>query len=144
MSEPTVCVVCLRKPLATPLLLARRACDACAAKTGNIVMPPPRRRIEPCVKCNHGKIVRCIPRELSLVDLTAVPAHGPMFAAHQIQTEDGAVQPIHARSGFGVLEAYICRRCGFVEWYCQNAAEIPLGPEYMTEEHDVDGATPYR
>lgn len=140
------CVVCNRGPLETELQLARRTCDSCATKTGNIVLPPPRRRVAPCVKCNHAKIVRCVPRELSVVEELSqnVPSYGPMFAAYELRFRYDKVQPIHARSGFGVLEAYICRKCGFVEWYCQNAEEIPIGPEYMTEELDADGDTPYR
>lgn len=140
------CVVCNVNLLGTPVQIDRRTCDACATKTGNIVLPPPRRRVAPCTKCNHTKLVRCVPRELSVVDNLDhnVPSYGPMFAAYEIRTLYGKVQPIHARSGFGVLEAYVCRKCGYVDWYCQNPDEIPLGPEYMTEELDVDGEAPFR
>ncbi len=37
----------------------------------------------------------------------------------------------------GWLEAYVCRACGFVEWYCCDPDKLPIGPEYMTELVDV-------
>jgi hypothetical protein len=49
-----------------------------------------------------------------------------------------------SRQGFGVFEAYICKKCGFVEWYCHAPEQIPIGPEYMTEDVDVEGDAPYR
>ncbi len=52
--------------------------------------------------------------------------------------------PIDPRDGFGVLEMYICRGCGFTDWYCQDPENIPIGPEYMTEEVDVSGEEPHR
>lgn len=44
----------------------------------------------------------------------------------------------------GSLETYVCKGCGFVEWYCQDPESVPIGPEYMTELVDYDSGTPYR
>lgn len=46
----------------------------------------------------------------------------------------------------GLLEAYICRTCGAVEWYCVDVEKIPIHPHLMTEEidYDADRAGPYR
>ena len=46
----------------------------------------------------------------------------------------------------GLLETYICKKCGFVEWYCIDTHNIPIGPHTMTEEIDyaARGDTPYR
>jgi hypothetical protein len=146
IDNPALCVICRAAPLITVLQRDRRACDDCARKTGMIVLPPSRRRASPCTKCNHSKLVRAIPRELTLVpdEIDGIASFGPMFATYEIRTPGGEIEPIHARSGFGVLEAYICTKCGFVEWYCQDPGEIPIGPEYMTEEIDSAGPTPYR
>ena len=117
----------------------RSVCEDCARKAGAIAMPPPRRRATPCTKCNHTKLVRVIPREL--VDDFA----GPMFAAYRfLRWQDHAARPIDPRAGYGVLEAYICKQCGFVEWYCRAPEAIPIGPEYMTEDIDLDAGPPYR
>lgn len=33
---------------------------------------------------------------------------------------------------FGVLETWVCRRCGFVEWYAQAPEQIPIGAPFGT------------
>ena len=120
----------------------RGTCENCARKTGAVVMAPARRRPMPCAKCNHTKLVRAIPRELGTAG--EVESNGPMFATYVVARHRYGPDPIHPRSGFGILEMYICRKCGFVEWYCQRPEEIPIGPEYLTEEIDADGDAPYR
>jgi hypothetical protein len=87
-------------------------------------------------------LIRAVPRELTIAE-HLVATSGPMFVTYEI-LRTPTVDAIHPRSGFGVLEIYVCRRCGFVEWYCQKPEEIPIGPEYMTEEIDVTGDGPYR
>lgn len=132
MSEPTACLLC-EGILNTRVERSRRVCDGCAAKTGVVVQQPSPRTRTPCAKCQFTQFIRAVPREI------AGNAAGPMFAAHQIEADYGVVEPLDVRRGFGVLEAFICKRCGFVEWYCQDPLEIPIGPEYMTEEVDVGG-----
>jgi hypothetical protein len=46
----------------------------------------------------------------------------------------------------GTLEMYVCRRCGFVEWYCADPERVPIGPAYMTEDIDYErsDAGPFR
>jgi hypothetical protein len=144
MDFPELCLICRHALLSTPLERDRKACDDCARRTGLIAMGPPRRRVAPCSKCNHGKLVRFVPRELTTIRTREgyVASYGPMFATYP---PPGVFETtIHPRSGFGVLEGYACRSCGFIEWYCQDPTEIPIGPEYMTEEIDVAGPTPYR
>ncbi|HEY5939001.1 MAG TPA: hypothetical protein VIU61_30315 [Kofleriaceae bacterium] len=145
MPEP-LCVVCKKVGLVSPIEIDRRACDPCALKTGIVVIPPPRRRLAPCVRCNHTRLIRVIPRELSVapgVDENE-PTYGPMFATYELRTVYSVVQSVQARAGFGVFEAYICKGCGFVEWFCQDPDEIPIGPEYMTEEITTDGPSAFR
>ena len=85
--------------------------------------------------------MRFIPRELATTG-DGSPAYGPVFATYELSGVFATA--IHPRSGFGVIEGYACRRCGFVEWYCQDPNEIPIGPEYMTEEIDAEGTSPFR
>lgn len=39
---------------------------------------------------------------------------------------------------------YICRKCGFIEWYCNDPDTVPIGPYYMTEAIDHGSDTPFR
>jgi hypothetical protein len=132
-------------------------CERCTRITGVREMPPSRRRVMPCVRCNHTRLIRFVPRELSVEtgigaesgDANAA-SYGPMFATYVLKrvpsgSKAFAVRPPQPQEGFGMLEACICRRCGFVDWYCQDPDSIPIGPEYMTEEVDAGGSgDPYR
>ena len=140
------CTLC-KAPLGSKVERNRQVCDACAAKTGIVVLQPSRRKPHPCTRCGHDRFVRAIPRELAERD--GRPTAGPMFAAYQIPSAPTfaglatVIESIDARRGFGVFEVYICKACGFCEWYCLDPEEIPIGPEYMTEDVGSDG-TPYR
>ena len=35
--------------------------------------------------------------------------------------------------GRGDLLLYVCRSCGFAEWYVSDPESIPIGPDYRTE-----------
>jgi len=73
---------------------------------------------------------------------------GPMYLTHAPRVLKGwnaqYVQPVDPRSGYGLLEAYVCWGCGFVEWYCHGADRIPIHPHLMTELIDLDAGGPYR
>ncbi len=128
-----------------------QTCAACAAKCGIVPMPPATRPPAPCQRCNGRVFVRAIPREHTSArsgeQNTQVSV--PMFVTHRPSLHDGWVlkyaKELEVENGFGVLELYICRACGFVEWYCPTVAAIPLQPNMMTELVDYDaGGEPYR
>jgi len=48
------------------------------------------------------------------------------------------------RRSFGVLEMYVCRKCGYIEWYCSDPQNVPIGPQFMTELVEQPGDGPYR
>jgi len=126
-------------------------CRDCRDKLGIVAMPPARRPPAPCGKCGGTRLVRVIPR-----DHTNTPGEGgtwltlPMRLTVVPMTESGiftskkhAMAP-EPSTGRGMVEAYVCRACGFIEWYCADPERIPIGPEYMTEEIDAGGEPPYR
>ena len=39
---------------------------------------------------------------------------------------------------------YTCVACGYVEWWCEEPSEIPIGPEYMSELVDYTPDAPFR
>ena len=64
------------------------------------------------------------------------PANAPLYPSNYL------FYPVYGTlcrllDGLGVFECYICKRCGFVDWYCQDPEHIPIGKQYMTEEVDA-------
>lgn len=72
----------------------------------------------------------------------------PMYVTHvpklsPRRTARGTQQLTFQAQGAGLLEAYICRGCGVVEWRCLNVDDIPIGPHHLAE-HVEAGGHPYR
>ena len=141
------CKLCDRNPPA-----GNGICYECMDTLGIIEMPPPRRQASPCSKCNGFKFVRVIPREHTVVShlernfpeiapmtLTQKPQLAPRMFRKGVTVDAPTVV-----RGDGMLEAYTCLSCGFVEWYVEDPAEIPIGPEYMSELIDYTPDAPYR
>lgn len=118
-------------------------CPGCAERLGVIPMPPPRRPPAPCDRCNRAEFIRVLPRELS--DGMPAPMTATMIAKpDQGWFSFGQPEDPRPRHGRGVLEIYICRHCGFVEWYCLDPENIPLGPEHMADLVSFTSTDPYR
>lgn len=127
-------------------------CNPCMDELGIIEMPPPRRKTAPCLKCNGLKFVRVIPREHSVrpgIDRNQAEI-APMTLTQTPKIEHkllGKGMNVTAPSvvlGDGMLETYTCLACGYVEWWCEEPTEIPIGPEYMSDLVDYSSDTPYR
>lgn len=74
-----------------------------------------------------------------------------MYVTYMPAKEKGffsnSVAPIAIeQAGVGLLETYICKKCGAVEWYCVDVEKIPVHPHLMSEEIDYAkrGEGPYR
>ena len=114
-------------------------------------MPESRRPPVPCVRCNGQKFLRAIPREHSTERIgdSNTQLSAPMFVTHVPTSHRGWIVK-HAKEieienhGVGLLETYICKKCGYVEWYCVDVESIPVHPNMMTEEIDYAASTPYR
>lgn len=145
------CRICQRTELSPKAPPTFDLCTTCANTLGVVPMPPPRRPARPCNRCNGMRFIRVVPRELTAtggdyvsaqaapMTLTIVPmVEDPIFASGKnLQIPD-------PWNGRGLLETYVCRSCGFVEWYCSNPESIPLGPEYMADDVNYETASPYR
>jgi len=141
------CKLCDRNPPA-----ANGICYPCMDTLGIVEMPPPRRRAGPCVKCSGLRFVRVIPREHTAIEVlnSSQPEVAPMTLTQRPKLEPRIFRkgvkvdaPTVVR-GEGMLEAYTCLSCGFVEWYVEDPTEIPIGPEYMSELIDYTPDAPYR
>jgi hypothetical protein len=71
-----------------------------------------------CPHCRHNQIIQSAP--VTFVLRGDVPK--PLSAAAGV---DPAQLP-------GALNIFICRRCGFTQWFAFAPAEIPLGPQFGT------------
>ena len=149
----TKCPFCSKAQLESDDERAMQACRDCATTIGIIPMPPSRRPPTPCARCNHTTFIRVIPREHSSRRSGDGNAQisVPMYVTHTPTKYDGffgkRVEEVEIeKKGVGLLETYICKKCGFVEWYCIDTHNIPIGPHTMTEEIDyaARGDTPYR
>ena len=127
-----------------------KICWECAARIGVVRMPPATRPPAPCMRCNGRKFVRAVPREhtTEVIGQYNGQVSAPMFLTHVPTVDAGwlstTAKPIDATSGHGMLETYVCWRCGFVEWYCSGVQQIPIHPMMMTELIDYESDAPYR
>jgi predicted RNA-binding Zn-ribbon protein involved in translation (DUF1610 family) len=146
MSTPC-CLVC-GLTLAPDTDASQQVCADCAAQLGIAALPPPHRPPHPCVRCDQRSFVRAIPRELSFKPDAPITeaTHTPMCVTYEVQPPAALGRPVlSAHDARGVLEMYICRHCGFVEWYCLDVRKVPIGPQYMTEIVEYDREErPYR
>jgi hypothetical protein len=120
-------------------------CKDCAETLKIKKLPPPRRPARPCERCNGLTFVRSLPREYS----GEYDNPYPMTAAQSPTITNrffglgNSVNRADPR-GHGVLEIYTCVGCGFVEWYCQDPDQIPIGPEHLSDLVDYSPESPYR
>jgi hypothetical protein len=96
------------------------------------------------------KYVRVIPREITggtaNYDNQRASAMGLTYQLEikeSLFSDSGPKAP-SIREALGIVETYVCFKCGFVEWYCRNPAEIPIGQEYNSDIIDYASDQPYR
>jgi predicted nucleic-acid-binding Zn-ribbon protein len=125
------------------------ACASCRADFESFPSGAWLRPKGPCDKCGHDEIIRS--QQLRHADRYGAPfgAFGsltPLFVAlsrrvlSYLDTLTGTPPP-------GLLEAYVCRSCGYTELYARNPSGIPItqgwGTEAMLKEAPPDNG-PYR
>lgn len=155
MTETVKCVVC-DIDLVEADQCAMTACAACAKTLGIVPLPLSTRPPTPCSRCNAMEFLRVIPREYSTERGGEANRQiaSPMHATHQASsviakglfntTRRWAADVQIENGGFGMLEMFVCRGCGFVEWYIPTVREIPASPILMTEIVDYNSKMPYR
>ncbi|HZS37630.1 MAG TPA: hypothetical protein VFF06_12425 [Polyangia bacterium] len=125
---------------------ANRICLSCRGSFGlSTLAPPPVRPPRPCARCGHTVLVRALLRE-RVGEWARLSPAGVSYACRRessFWTGKHASAP-DSDAPLGVLDAFVCRGCGFVEWYARDPAAIPIGPEYGTELVDVGTQAPYR
>ncbi len=120
-------------------------CDECAARVGLRPLPAVTRPRVPCTRCNGRSFVHALPREH--YPIGELSGAAPMFLTTEPKAKTSWLTQtwIDPRGGQGMFETYVCRTCGFVEWYCVQPDKIPIGKLYNTELVELDeGSGPYR
>lgn len=141
-----------------------RVCKFCGQETSgtvcgnckhNLGLTPGEgvRPYQPCARCQHPVLIRALVRELTVepnvnrstawtvpMGATYAPNVRTSFWSGDPRGTDGA----EPTKPYGILEMYVCARCGFTEWYCRDPENIPIGEEFGTEKVDVSGKSPYR
>ncbi len=134
---------------------APRLCVDCAKKTGLAYPLASRRGVWPCMRCGATVLVRAQVRERGMQgESDHARAQAAPFAITYGKGEEYAPGFMNVAKqpsakpdldvAFGVLDAYVCRGCGFVEWYAQEPEKIPIGPTFGTSLVEVPGGAPYR
>ncbi|MCC6999571.1 MAG: hypothetical protein IT370_33505 [Deltaproteobacteria bacterium] len=131
--------------------------ESCRANFGLHALPASRRPARPCDRCGHHQLVRCLVRERGAAGNNYVASYvAPLQVtfARKVVTKEAFFsgkkstevtnQPAVQGQAVGVLEAYVCRQCGFTEWYTVEPEQLPIGEAYGTELIDVGPTTPYR
>jgi hypothetical protein len=151
MSTSNTCQLCKGARLGSDGERAMQACFRCARQIGLIPMPPSRRPLRPCARCNGLQFVRVIPREHTSARAgdrnTQISA--PMCATYMPRVHRGifsnSTRELEIETaGVGMFEIHICRKCGAAEWTCLDVERIQAHPHLMTEYVDIEGEGPYR
>ena len=75
-----------------------------------------------CALCAHNNVVQAWPIE-----------HGNGSSTYNVAATEGLVGGVFAKTQqYGLLVAYICQKCGFVMWFANDPADIPIGDKYRT------------
>lgn len=118
-------------------------CEDCARKAGLARSLPSRRPPLPCARCGHRELLRVQMRERTVV--TGQQANEERAAPASLTFERGvsykgffALQQVPSAAAkmdqpYGLLDAYVCRSCGFIDWYAQEPEHIPVGAIYGTQ-----------
>lgn len=142
MSDDAVCCICKSNGLISEDSQQRGYCSDCRDAFGLWQRAVPTRRPPSgCARCGHNVLVRCQVRERGASAGEAArrylaPLAVTFHRLMKLRLFSNIPRP-HPEPDFdrpaGVLEAHVCRACGFVDWYALDPQEIPIGPEYGTE-----------
>jgi|HubBroStandDraft_6_1064221.scaffolds.fasta_scaffold1655567_1 hypothetical protein len=129
----------------------------CASILGLRMLPPSRRPPAPCMRCNNFKFIRVMPRQYGTMWRDAGPQAHELHSMGVPMTLTARPPEVRKRllgadtveepqlfDGLGIVETYVCTRCGFIEWYCQDPEAMPIGDEHNTQLVDYTPDDPYR
>ena len=123
-----------------------KLCPSCHSKAGLADARAARRPELPCMRCGGLELVHAQIRERTagnigsdsnaerVVPFAVTYATGEEYASTGFfSTKKVPSATPNTKRPYGILEAYVCRACGFVEWYARSPEEIPIGAALGTE-----------
>jgi hypothetical protein len=141
------CKLCEKEELQ---LSADGFCQSCVSEHALEQRPPPLRPRIPCVRCQSRSFVRCwrIRERAASGGDHATEYIAPLSVTYEHTSRvtvfrGRRVREVNVHDPVGILEAYVCRQCGYTEFYTREADKIPTSPEYATELFEA-GGEPYR
>jgi hypothetical protein len=78
-----------------------------------------------CPTCDHDEIIEAYPYERG-------PRAFEALAVTHDRVQMFGVAGFDPASPRGRLRIYVCRRCGFAQWFADDPQGIPIGNEYLT------------
>jgi len=77
-----------------------------------------------CPLCDHREILEAVAAEFGDAGREV-----PSAITYDARWVLGGRNPSHPH---GLLRAYVCRACGYCQYFAQDPANIPVGEEYRT------------
>ena len=77
-----------------------------------------------CPLCEHNEILESVPAQFGDQHLEV-----PFAVTYDRRW---VMQGRNPKYPHGQLRLYVCRRCGYAQWFADNPAKIPVGEEYST------------
>ncbi len=88
-----------------------------------------------CPVCAHNELIQAAPVEFG-------PGAPLVLSVTHEKSRWAGSDP---RAPLGVMNIWVCRRCGFVQWFAFEPEKIPIGEEYCTRLiRGPDPGGPYR
>ncbi len=78
-----------------------------------------------CPLCGHHEAIEAVPNEFGFGDNSAVQ----LAVTHRT---DGIASKLRQHP-VGKLMLYVCRKCGYTQWFAHMPEKIPIGEEYQTK-----------
>ncbi|MBL4633540.1 MAG: hypothetical protein JKY56_06700 [Kofleriaceae bacterium] len=90
-----------------------------------------------CPLCEANEIIESIVAEFANNNYES-----PMCVTYDARWVAEGRNPLH---GHGPLRMYVCRDCGYTQWFADNSADIPIDAEHRTRLiKGPDSEGPYR
>jgi hypothetical protein len=78
-----------------------------------------------CPLCDHNEIIEAVPAEFSDAgEIVAAVTYDPRWLLQGLGR--------NSRRPRGVLVIYVCRACGYLQWFAKDPDQIPIDEEHCT------------
>jgi|RhiMethySRZTD1v2_1073278.scaffolds.fasta_scaffold13588_8 hypothetical protein len=93
-------------------------------------------RLGRCPLCDHPEIIEAVAAEFAHAGVE-VPA-AVTYDARLVQRGRNPGYP------YGLLKLYVCRACGYCQYFADDPSSIPIGEEHQTRVIAGRARDPYR